>query len=199
MFEMPQFNVQRPQTLQSNVIQQQAPEKKGGGLLGSLLGMGLNYLMPGMGSLATGLISGNPQAAIGGVAEMAGLGGAGATGAAAGAGGGQQPGTPTSQTPGASQTTGGSDSAESENSPRKAPGLGEQQKIDDPNNPQGAAGQTAQVDPSQQLQQLLSMMYLQQMFQGMNPSMNPFQMPHSPVQGINPNERSPISGGIVGV
>ena len=191
MFEQVQFPTsQRPQMHQASVIQQQAAPSGGGGggLLGSLFGMGLNMLMPGMGSLATGLISGNPRQAIGGVAEMAGLGGASGGGDL---GSGGAPGSPSQPTPNPNPSNNKGSEGKEDNSSTSTPSP-QQQKIEDPDTSGGSSQNGSMQDPSQQLQQLLTMMYLQQMFQGANPSM--FPMPHSPMQGMNPTAQSPITG-----
>ncbi len=191
MFEQVQFPTSKPQMHQASVIQQQPQQQGGGGgsLLGSLFGMGLNYLMPGMGSLATGLISGNPRQAVGGVAEMAGLSGAGGGGDIGSGAPGQSP-TQPSPNPNPSNTKGSGESEDKTSNSSPSP---EQQKIDTGDSEGDPSSQNGSLqDPSAQLQQLLAMMYLQQMFQGQNPSM--FPMPPSPVQGMNPAARSPITG-----
>lgn len=187
-----QFPTSRPQMHQANIIQQQAPQESGGGggLLGSLFGMGLNMLMPGMGSLATGLINGSPQQALGGVAQMAGLD----TG---GVGNSPIPGGNNTSTP---QQPQGTASPKKENGEQSDTSSGtgtpsaEPQKIENTSDSQNQQNNSI-VDPSQQLQQLLAMFAMQQMFQSMNPSL--FPMPHNPVAGINPAARSPITGGMV--
>lgn len=191
MFQQVAFPQNKPNVLRPGV--QQAPQQQSGGsggFLGSLLGLGANFLLPGSGPIVAGLLNGNPSQMLSGIAGMA--GGPEATGIMNGIN--PNPQAPTGAVNNAvnqaAQTTGG-DQKKEETTKKPTAVPEEQQKIEKPESTTDGA------NPHQALQDLLNKYMLAQLFAGGMPSM--FPIPHNPSMGLQQSMRSPWTGGVAGV
>lgn len=189
MFQQVQFPQTGPTVLRPGI--QQAPQQQGGGgFLGSLLGLGANFLMPGSGPIVAGLLNGNPSQMLSGIAGMA--GGPEAASLMSGINPNPQAstGAVNNAVNQAAQSTGGKQKEEGSNK-KSVSGSEEQQEIEKPES-------TTEVEnPQQALQDLLNRYMLAQLFSGGMPSM--FPIPHNPTMGLQQSLRSPWTGSVVGV